>query len=147
MTDCIITKLEADASATLKSPNFFEIEEVAPDGTTVADIEAGILNGTYTPVDPSLYTYEGKVGTDYNKTSIYDLTLTVETVTIDGTASNGGTNTYDVVKFSIPPSVTSTWDNREHTLIFDVKRTEIADTDNVDIWIKGTIKVSPVMTR
>lgn len=147
MSDCIAVTIEADKGATVTSPNFFGVEEILPPDTTVADVEDGILNGTYTPIDPNLYTYEGKVASDYGQATIVDLNLTISTVTIEGTPSNGGTDTYQVVTFKIPPSETTTWDNREQTLIFDVKRTLISDLTEVDIWVRGKIQVNPVITE
>ena len=146
MSNCNKVTIDAFKGTTIKSPNFFEIEEITPPEANIADIEAGILTGEYTPINPALYTYEGKVSTDYGQATLHTLDLYIDTVTIDGTVE-GGTNTYDVLKFRIPPSVTTTWDNREQTLLFDIRRTEKADTDNVDIWVKGTIDVSPVITE
>ena len=146
MTDCIKVCIEADVGATLTSPNFFSIKEVVPPNTTIADIEAGILDGTYTPIDPNLYTYEGKVKADYNQAELNTLTLVISTVTIDGVV-DGGTDTYEVVTFKIPPVETTAWENEERCLMFDIKRTEIADPTNVDIWVKGTINVNPVITE
>lgn len=147
MTSCTKVTIEADKGATVNSPNFFSVKEIAPPGTTIAELEAGILDGTYTPIDPNLYTYEGLVKADYDLTTIVILNLTISTVTIEGTPEGGGTNQYDVVTFKIPPSETGTWENKEACLLFDIKRTEIADPTNVDIWVKGTIKVNPVITE
>lgn len=147
MTNCIKIKLEADKGATLNSPNFYEIEEITPENTTIADIEAGILNGTYTPVDPDLYTYQGSIRADYNKEVMHVLSLQTKEITINGTVSNGGVNMYKVVYFRVVPNITSAWDNRSMELLFDIKRTEKADTDNVDIWVKGTIQVNAVVTE
>ena len=146
MTSCTKVTIEADVGATLNSPNFFDIEEIVPPNTTIADIEAGILDGSYTPIDPNLYTYEGKVKADYNQAELNTLNLSVSTVTIAGTVT-GGTNTYEVVTFKIPPAETTAWENEERCLMFDVKRTEIADPTNIDIWVRGTIKVNPVITE
>lgn len=147
MSDNIIVSIEADKGATVKSPNFFEIEEITEEGTTIADIEAGILDGSYTPKDPDLYTYVGKVSTDYGQAPLEDLNLEIETVTIEGSPTGSGVNSYKVLKFTILPSRTALWDNKENQLLFDVKRTEKADADNVDIWIRGTIQVRPVITE
>lgn len=144
---CIKVTIEADKGATVTSPNFFAVEEILAPDVTVADVEAGILDGTYTPVDLNLYTYEGKAAADYGQAAMVTLDLTVSTVTIDGTPTGTGVNTYDVVTFKIPPSETDTWENREQTLYFDIKRTLISDPTEVDIWVKGTIQVNPVITE
>ncbi|AGH57085.1 hypothetical protein VPMG_00068 [Vibrio phage VBP32] len=147
MSKCTKVTIEAYKGATVNSPNFFDIEEIASPGTTIADIEAGILDGTYTPVDPNLYTYQGQVKSDYKQALIHELSLTVKTVTIDGTPTGTGTNTYDVVTFKIPPSVTELWDNRENCLLFDIKRTLVADATEVDMWVVGKLEVLPVITE
>ena len=147
MSDCIKVEIDADRGTTVKSPNFFSIEEIVIPGTTIADIEAGILDGTYTPIDPNLYTYVGQVKSDYNKTVIVNLNLIIETVTIEGTVTGSGTDTYEVVTFKILPADTIVWDNREHKYFFDIKRTEVAAPNDVDIWVKGTINVLPVITE
>lgn len=144
---CIKVIIDADKGATVTSPNFFAVEEILPPDATVADVEAGILDGTYTPVDLDLYTYEGKVSADYGQAALETLNLVVSQVTIAGTVTGSGTDTYDVVTFKIPPASTDTWDNREQTLIFDIKRTLISDPTEVDIWVKGKIKVNPVITE
>lgn len=146
MADCINIVIEADVGATAKSPNFFSTEEVIEPSATIADIEAGILDGTYTPIDPDLYTYEGKVRADYGQSEVTTLNLGIETVTIEGTPEGDGTDTYDVVNFKILPDVTGTWENKEHCLRFDIKRTLKTDPTEVDIWVKGTIKILPVIT-
>ena len=149
MTDCIKTQIDADVGATLNSPNFFGIEEIVPPNTTIADIEAGILTGIYTPIDPNLYTYQGQVRLDYGQAVISTLALVISTVTINGEDEEGNplTADYDVVTFKIPPAETTLWENKESCLLFDIKRTEIADDTNVDIWVKGEIKVHPVITE
>ncbi len=147
MSNCTEVVLDAYKGTTIKSPNFFDIEEITPPGTTIADVEAGILEGTYTPKDPELYTYEGMVRTDYGQAVVHTLALTVETVNIVGDVSGTGTDTYKVVTFKIPPSVTTTWDNREHTMLFDIKRTLVADPTEVDVWVVGTLRVLPVITE
>lgn len=147
MSNCIKVVVDGDRGATIKSPNFFSVEEVVPPKTTIADIEAGILDGTYTPIDVDLYTYEGKLKADYGQATLVDLNFTVEIVTIDGTPENGGTDTYKVLTFKILPASTATWDNKDTSLLFDIKRTEIADTTNVDIWVKGSIALSAVITE
>lgn len=137
---CQVVELDAFRGATLVSPNFFEVIELLPPGTDLAEIEAGIESGAYTPVDLDDYTYEGVVKPDYNQAAVVTLTPTVET-------KSTGSNSYKYLTFKIDPSDTVLWDNREHDLLFDIKRTEIADNTNVDIWVKGTIKVKPVITE
>lgn len=147
MSSCNKIFIDSYRGTTVKSPNFFDIEEIAPPNTTIADVEAGILDGTYTPIDPSLYTYAGQVRADYGQGLVHILSLVIETVTIDGTATGTGTNTYDVVTFKIPPSVTETWENREHCLLFDIKRTLNSDTTEVDMWVVGKLNVLPTITE
>lgn len=148
MTDCIKIELEADRGMTLKSPNFFAVEESIPAKTSIATLEEGILDGTYTPIDLDLYTYTGVIKQDYGKPILVTLDLTVSEVLID-TASDTfeGTDTYKVVTFKVLPTDTVKWDNKDYKLLFDIKRTEIVDPTNVDIWVKGTIKVLPVITE
>lgn len=149
MSDCIKVSIDADVGATLTSPNFFSIKELVPPGATIAEIEEGILNGTYTPVDPNLYTYEGLVKLDYGQPVVNTLTITVETVTIDGFDELGNpiSTAYDVVIFKILPEDTMLWENKASCLLFDIKRTEITDATNIDIWVKGKINVCPVITE
>ena len=147
MSNCNTVSIDAYKGATVKSPNFFDVEEIAPPSSTIANIEQGILDGTYTPIDPNLYTYKGQVRADYGQGLVHELVLTTEVVTIEGVPTGTGTDTYNVVKFKIPPSVTDTWENREHCLIFDIKRTLKTDTDEVDIWVVGKIQVLPTITE
>lgn len=147
MSNCNTLTIDAYKGTTVNSPRFFDTEEIAPPDSTIADIEAGILDGTYTPVDPALYTYEGVVRSDYNQTLLYTLIMEISTVTIDGTITGDGTDTYDVVTFKIPPDITSAWDNKEHQLLFDIKRTLVADVTEVDMWVVGKIQVLPVITE
>ncbi|APC46059.1 hypothetical protein HYP06_gp010 [Vibrio phage vB_VspP_pVa5] len=149
MSDCIKVSIDADVGATLTSPNFFSIEELVPPGATIAEIEEGILNGTYTPIDPNLYTYEGLVKLDYGQPVVNTLTITIETVTIDGFDELGNpiSTDYDVVIFKILPEDTMLWENKSSCLLFDIKRTEVADPTNIDIWVKGKINVCPVITE
>lgn len=147
MNECIKVTVEADKGTTVKSPNFFGVEEILPPDADIATIEAGILDGSYTPINLDEYTYEGKLKTGYSEELVTDLNLSVDTKTIEGTPTGGGTNTYKILTFKILPDVTTTWDNREYDLLFDIKRTEISDTTNVDIWVKGTIKVKAVITE
>ncbi|AUR82494.1 hypothetical protein NVP1152O_011 [Vibrio phage 1.152.O._10N.222.46.E1] len=149
MSDCIKVSIDADVGATLISPNFFSIEELVPPRSTIAEIEEGILNGTYTPIDPNLYTYEGLVKLDYGQPVVNTLTITIETVTIEGLDELGNpiSTDYDVVVFKILPEDTMLWDNKTACLLFDIKRTEIADPTNIDIWVKGKINVCPVITE
>lgn len=161
MSDCIAVKIEADKGATLVSPNFFSIEETAPEGATIADIERGIGKGEYTPIDPNLYTYQGMLKTGYDKTALVDLDISISTKTFEYEDISSDpdlteapteplpmiTGSYDIVTFKVLPSVTSKWDNRDHTLIFDIKRTEIADPTNIDVWVKGSVNVLAVVTE
>ncbi|AUR87160.1 hypothetical protein HYP58_gp14 [Vibrio phage 1.097.O._10N.286.49.B3] len=146
MSECINVALDVDVGTTINSPNFFSIEETVSPGTTIADIEAGILTGEYTPIDPNLYTYEGCIKSDYGQAKITDLDLSISTVTIEGTVE-GGTDSYNVVTFKVPPSITKVWDNKGSCLLFDIKRTEIADATEVDIWVKGKLNVFPIITE
>ena len=147
MTDCIKVVLEADRGMTLNSPNFFAVEEILPPDADIGTIEAGIVSGEYTPLDLDLYTYEGYIKPDYSRDSGATLELVVGSVTIDTTEPVVGTDTYKVVTFKVLPATTVLWDNKAYTLLFDIKRTEIADPTNVDIWVKGTIQVLPVITE
>lgn len=149
MSDCIKVSIDADVGATLTSPNFFSIEELVEPGLTITEIEEGILTGVYTPVDPNLYTYEGLVKLDYGQPTVNTLDISIETVTIDGLDENEDPiqATYDVVVFKILPEDTMLWDNKSACLLFDIKRTEIADPTNIDIWVKGKINVCPVITE
>ena len=147
MSDCINVVLEADRGMTLNSPNFFAVEEVLPPDADIGTIEAGILSGDYTPLDLDLYTYEGYIKPDYGKESVATLDLVVGSVTIETDDPVAGTDTYKVVTFKVLPATTVLWDNRSYNLLFDIKRTEIADPTNVDIWVKGSIQVLPVITE
>lgn len=155
MSDCIKIEIEADKGATLTSPNFFSIEETAPEGVTIADIERGIASGDFTVVDPNLYTYEGMIKAGYEQASLVNLDISISTKTfthkdLDSTDENplpDITGSYDVVTFKVLPLVTSTWKNTDHTLIFDIKRTEKADSDSIDVWVKGKINVLAVVTE
>ena len=141
MSECIKVVIEADKGATVRSPNFFSIEELVPPSTTVGDIEDGIDAGTYTPVDLDLYSYEGKAQGEYGLGTVITLNPVVTTVT------TSGDNEYKVVSFKIPPATTNQWENKEQSFFFDIKRTLLSDTTEVDVWVKGTIHVSPVITE
>ena len=147
MSKIVGVKIEADRGTTVRSPNFFSVEESTANYPTLKDIEAGILSGELTPVVPDDYIYAGMVKRDYNQPALVTLSINIEQVTIEGTATNGGTTTYRVVNFTINPNETNKWDNQKDTLLFDIRRTEIQDTNNVDIWVKGTIEVSPTITE
>lgn len=155
MSDCITVSIDADKGATLVSPNFFSVEETVPSGTTIADIERGIASGEYTVVDPDLYTYQGMIKAGYGQSILVNLDIVVSTKdfewedpeSTEETPLPNITGSYKVVTFKVLPSVTSKWKNQEHKLLFDIKRTEIADTENIDIWVKGEINVQPVITE
>ena len=146
MSNCTIVSIDAYKGTTVKSPNFFDIEEIIPPHSNIADIEDGLLTGKYTASDPNLYTYVAQVRTGYGQALIHQLDISIETETIDGEV-DGGVGEYSVVTFKIPPAVTNTWDNREHSLLFDIKRTLIEDPTEVDIWVKGNINVLPTITE
>lgn len=158
MSDCITVEINADKGATLVSPNFFAIEETAPDGATIADIERGIASGEFTVIDPNLYTYQGMIKLGYDKAALVNLTAVISvksfehpevltSETPEGHVLGTITGSYSVVTFKVLPVVTAKWQNKEHTLVFDIKRTEIADTTNIDVWVKGNINVLPVVTE
>lgn len=157
MSDCITVEINADKGATLVSPNFFSIEETAPEGATIADIERGIASGIYTVVDPNLYTYQGMVKVGYDQDALVNLNISISTKTFEyedvvqdetlGEIINTITGSYEIVTFKVLPTTTSKWRNKDHTLLFDIKRTEIADTTNVDVWVKGKINVLAVVTE
>lgn len=155
MSDCIDVEIKAYKGATLVSPNFFSIEETAPEGATIADIERGIAKGIYTVVDPNLYTYKGMIKAGYDQEVLEDLNISISTKTfehedLDSTPENplpSLMGSYDVVTFKVLPTNTNEWNNKEYDLFFDIKRTEIIDPTNIDIWVKGTIKVQPVITE
>lgn len=155
MSDCIKVEIDADKGATLISPNFFSVEETIEPNATIADIERGIATGKYTVVDPNLYTYQGMIKASYDQKTLVNLNIFIEDKDFehedpDSTDTNPLppiTGTYQVVKFKVLPDVTSEWKNKDHTLLFDIKRTEIADTTNVDVWVKGKINVEAVVTE
>ena len=146
MSKIIGVVIEADKGTTVQSPNFFSLEESTEGYETLDDIEQALLSGELTPVNPNLYTYQGMVKEDYNQPAVVTLDIQIDTVVIDGTTTNGGVNRYDVVKFKIEPTQTNTWANKQHTLLFDIKRTLATDPSEVDIWVRGTIEVSPTVT-
>lgn len=155
MSDCITVEIDADKGATLVSPNFFSLEETVNPEHTIADVERGIASGEYTVIDPNNYTYQGMIKAGYGQAVLVNLDITISTKNFehedpDSTEENPLppiTGSYEVVTFKVLPSVTSNWKNQEHTMLFDIKRTEKADTNNIDVWVKGKINVLPVVTE
>ncbi len=135
--------IEADRGTTVRSPNFFAVEESTADYPTLEAIEAGIIAGELTPVDPDDYSYRGLVKRDYNQPTMVSLDINIEEVATQADPST----TYKVVNFTIIPVQTAQWDNQQHTLIFDILRTNKTNIEDVDIWVKGKINVSPTITE
>lgn len=155
MSNAIKIEINADKGATLISPNFFSVEETIPEDATISEVEIGIANGDYTVIDPSLYTYKGLVKVGYDQATLVTLDISISDKDFshkdpESTTDNplpNITGSYKVVTFKILPTETNKWHNKEYQLLFDIKRTEIADPTNVDIWVKGKINVQPVITE
>ena len=123
--------IKAHRGTTVKSPQFFTVNEELPKDITLPELESGIENGIYTLEDLSAYTFEGAVRKEANSQAKYDLVFEV---------------TENRLTFKIPVSETDTWPNCNSFRYFDIKRTEKA-TGDVDVWIKGRIHVMPTMTH
>ena len=146
MSECIQSEFDAYRGATVTSPQFFEVEETLPEDITADCIKAGIQDGTYTPVKLSDYQYEGQLRKDYNTPNYYQLELEIHTETLEDYSYD-----FEYMTFTIPASETKNWDNKEHTLKFDILRITPdgsgAGEDEVEVWVEGQIRVKPTITE
>lgn len=116
---------------TLKSGEIFSVNESVPSNITYEQLEQGITNGTYTLRPLSGKEYTGQIRERANTGVLADLVFTV--------AENRMT-------FSVPASVTKTWENVDATFFYDVFETDIS-TGEVAVAVHGKIAVSAAITQ
>lgn len=147
MSECIQSEFDAYQGTTVTSPQFFEVEETLPEDITADCIKDGIRDGTYTPVKLSDYTYEAHLRKDYNSPLVEDLELEIHVEVLDDFSYD-----FEYMTFTIKAIDTKDWDNKEHSLKFDILRIDEDENGSteenvVNVWVEGSINVKPTITE
>ncbi|MBE5156668.1 hypothetical protein HJ044_04860 [Vibrio parahaemolyticus] len=119
-----ITEIRGD---TIFSPTWFILLEDLPPRITASEIEAGIADGTYTPVDLTAYEIKGQVRATPQGTVVINLPLVV-------------TDGYKL-SFTIPAETTAAFANENQSYGYDIQFRTIAD-GTVKTWIAGKITIT-----
>jgi hypothetical protein len=115
---------------TLQSPKIFSVNEPVPANISYAELMAGIEAETYTLKSLDGYTHVGHVRERPNTAIKAELVFDT---------------TDDKLSWSIPASVTATWDNELTVLFYDVFRTHVS-TGVVTTVAEGKITVNSSIT-
>ncbi|MBS9935781.1 hypothetical protein [Vibrio alginolyticus] len=119
-----ITSIRGD---TIFSPTWFILLEDLPPRITASEIEAGIADGTYTPVDLTAYEITGQVRATPQGTVVINLPLVV-------------TDGYKL-SFNIPAETTAAFTNENQSYGYDIQFKTIAD-GTVKTWIAGKLQIT-----
>ncbi|MFH4528161.1 hypothetical protein [Vibrio diabolicus] len=111
---------------TLKSPKWLITEEIPPQDITELELLDGIANGTYTPIDLSLYEIKGQVRATPQGTVVIELPLVVKD---------------NKLSFVIPAETTAAFVNERQTYGYDIQFKTISNGE-VTTWIAGTISIT-----
>ncbi|GAL18542.1 hypothetical protein JCM19235_1965 [Vibrio maritimus] len=93
----------------------------------------GLRNGTYTLVDLSQFTIRGHVRRQHNSSIVIDLTSYFAT-------------TDNILRFVIPPNITSVLANERHSMGYDIEFTR-TETSNVKTMIAGGFTITTDYTH
>lgn len=120
-----ITSIRGD---TIESKQFALFEEELPSRPmSTVELEAGIADGSYTPIDLSLYEIKGQVRATPQGTVVIELPIQI-------------TDGYKL-SFTIPAETTEAFANENQSYGYDIQFKTIAD-GTVKTWFYGTIKIT-----
>ena len=123
--------LTVKRGCTLQSGKLISVNEPVPKNITYAQLLAGIADDTYTLKSLADKTYSGQVRDRANATLRGQLVFDT---------------TDDMLSFSLPASVTETWENKADTFYYDVIETDTV-TNQVVSRVEGKISVVPTVTK
>lgn len=117
---------------TYKSPTWILTEEDIPPNISYQQFQEGITNGTYHPIDLSIYEITGQVRANPTGSVIINLPIVV---------NNG-----HELSFTIPATTTEAFVNQRHVMGYDIQFKEIA-TGEVTTWLAGSFEVTTDYTH
>ena len=123
--------LTVKRGCTLQSGKLISVNESVPKNITYTQLLEGIENDTYSLKSLANKTYEGQVRDRANATLRGQLVFN---------------KTDDMLSFSLPASVTETWENKADTFYYDVIETDTV-TGEVVSRAEGKIFVIPSVTK